>query len=1750
MIRQLHHNNHNSSPIQTPDPRPQRRDERRGTIDELPSSIVNRVLCLRSCVLGLVSWVLCLACSVAALVSAQARAVAGQDFVPFVIPARPDANSPMAFTSFRPIETGSDRLVAQAGHFHLAGQRVRLWGVNLSFGANLPQHADAPHVAARLAAAGVNAVRCHHMDSARWPRGLWNAQNGKTIAPEALDRLDYFIAQLARHGIFVDINLHVGRAHSQYLGLPETNRQYDKISTIFTPELIDAQKKYARDLLTHFNPYRNVRYADDPAVAIVEITNENSLFMWDAEETLRTLPRYYAEILQNKFNTWLTARYGSDDNLRTAWSQGAEPLGENLLRNGNFQIFPKGGGVPQNWHLEQHSGCIASVSPHRRFKDALRVEITKADETQWHLQFNQGGLPVKAGRYYTVIFEAVSDMPRLIGCNVGQAHSPWKNLGLSRQVELGQQWQTYRFGFVANEDDDNARVNFAFSGSTIPFYLANVQFRPGGRVALYEGESIQAGTVALFVEGQTPARSLDSMCFLAETEKAYFDQMREFIRNDIGCRALVTGTVVFGPLGLYAQSDMDFIDSHAYWQHPRFPGKPWDSNNWFIEQKPMADYPAEATLFQLAARRLAGKPFTVSEYNHPAPLDSQAECVPMLASFAAAQDWDGVWLYTYSHTSDSWDREYLNSYFDIDTNPSKWGFMRAGAAIFRCAGIEPLSDSLVVCLTDNLNTAATLPSLAALHLKHDTNMFAVLSDLAGISRDDVLKARLFARFGSEGSALALPNGGPAAPGAQHGGGDSSLPTRLDWSVENGKGIYIARGQCASVYTGHAERFEEFSTGPPLLSAPAPASSDASRGSGPAYKGVGPELVSITATALDETQVDRSQKILVTACGRCENTGMGFSRDRRTVGTNWGSSPVRIQAVEGTLVLPAGRWICHALGPDGLVKQQIAVSYRDGQAELQLSPQYGTMWYLLRRDTAEESRDEGRGMRDEVRNQKSEVRSHRSSSLVHRLSFIPSLHRTAYAITLGAMSSIVSRPSSLVHRPSVFCPLSSAQVVLFDFTKGFDVGSVITNDAQITLSESGTLRIATGHNKPKPGITLKAPAGKWDLSKYEYVSIDVKNLARLRLGTPYGGQPSIADEPVTVSCRVDGPGADGNSVSDSITLAGQEAGILTVRIFPTPWKLSEPLELIGMRGVPVHSGKLDTANISQMLVFVNKPRIDYVFELGNIRAGGCVTVLDAKTFFPFIDEFGQFIHGDWPGKTHSLEELIANSARGRLMAGKAEEEDLAAHPGPADRDVYGGWSAGPVLSATGFFRTEKYKGKWWFVDPQGRLFWSHGIDCVRSANATPITDREHYFRNLPAPASNKQGPETDSPFAKFYGAGSWAPHGYYKDHCPYKTYDFSQANLLRKYGQDWEKAFAEITHRRLKSWGINTIANWSDPNIYLMRKMPYVCTISYDARKLEGSQGYWGKFYDVFDPSFRQALRRRLEMEKGKTAGDPWCIGYFVHNELSWGDEVSLAVATLISPPDQPAKKVFIEDLKAKYGTIDKLNAAWDTEHATWDALLQSPPAQSLVRRAGRQAPDKEKARADLTAFYTKIAETYFETIRDELKKVAPNQLYMGCRFAWVNDRAARAAAKFCDVVSYNRYTSSVQEQRLPDNISAWGRLTADKPIIIGEFHFGALDRGMFHTGLRKTDNQQDRAEKYKSYVCGALRNPYIVGTHWFQYKDQATTGRGDGENYQIGFVDVCDRPYPEIVRACRDVAIGLPVRSNPGSLYEFRLKSQ
>ena len=783
-----------------------------------------------------------------------AGSAAAVEMIPFVIPMTPNPTSAVAFATSS-IATDSEHVIVHEGHFAVGKERVRIWGVNTCFGANFPSHADADRIATRLAASGVNSVRLHHMDSAAFPRGILDPQDARKLSTEALDRLDYFIARLAEHGIYANINLHVGRAASQFLGLPAPGTHYDKIVGLFTPALIDAQKQYARDLLGHTNAYRKVRYADDAAVAFVEITNEDSFFMWSAQEDLQSLPEFYAALLRQKFTAWLKTRYGSTSRLRAAWSNGAEPLGPTLLA---VDVFPPSGDArTRGWRLEQHEGSTAKIGSDA--KKGLRIEIAKVDDTRWHLQVKQSPLPLRAGHYYTLCFRARADRPRTLAYGVTQEHAPWGSLGLGGSARLSTAWQDVRVGFAALADDEQARLSFSVGGEAPSLDLSDVSLAPGGRNGLLPDESLERTNVALFGTGEVEARVLDRQKFLAETDKDYFDGMRTFLKQDLGVKALVTGTVLFGPSGLYAQTGMDYLDTHAYWQHPHFPGKPWDPVNWIVEQKAMVDHPAEATLPRLAAERRDGMPFTVSEYNHPAPNDFQAECVPLVASYAAAQDWDGVWLFAYSHRTGDVDRKSFDGFFDIDANPSKWGFMLAGAAIFRQNGLGALRHA------------------------------------RGVNPDEA----------DQGAAL-----------------DSSL----SWTTNaQGQGTFCAAGPGAMVLVSHAATGAEVRAHGMTLRAPA--------------------FAALTVTALDGQPYAKSKAVLVAACGRCENQGMNFSPDRRTVGRAWGTPPVGIEPVSGEIELP-GRWTCHALNPDGTRGAPVRLNGDAAGITLALSPEYRTLWYLL------------------------------------------------------------------------------------------------------------------------------------------------------------------------------------------------------------------------------------------------------------------------------------------------------------------------------------------------------------------------------------------------------------------------------------------------------------------------------------------------------------------------------------------------------------------------------------------------------------------------------------------------------------------------------------------------------------------------------------------------------------------------------------------------------------------------------------
>src|SRR6185369_8864841 len=189
------------------------------------------------------------------------------------------------------------------GHLAVNGLRARFWGVNMTFGASFPEKKEADLVAAHLAKFGVNMVRFHHMDmhGSADGSGIWTSVDpDRGLDPAQLDRLDYFVAQLKRRGIYSDLNLLVSRPFSRQAspGLPAdldlvASWKQRAVLGFFDDALQQLQKDYARDLLTHVNAYTGKPYAQEPAVGLVEINNENGLVQAFLNGQLDDLPPFY-----------------------------------------------------------------------------------------------------------------------------------------------------------------------------------------------------------------------------------------------------------------------------------------------------------------------------------------------------------------------------------------------------------------------------------------------------------------------------------------------------------------------------------------------------------------------------------------------------------------------------------------------------------------------------------------------------------------------------------------------------------------------------------------------------------------------------------------------------------------------------------------------------------------------------------------------------------------------------------------------------------------------------------------------------------------------------------------------------------------------------------------------------------------------------------------------------------------------------------------------------------------------------------------------------------------------------------------------------------------------------------------------------------------------------------------------------------------------------------------------------------------
>jgi hypothetical protein len=609
------------------------------------------------------------------------------------------------------------------GHFvQPDGRRLRFWGVNATAEAALPATGSAPIIAARLAALGVNCVRFHFLDhlGALIPAGRGDTRG---LDPQALERLDCFVAELKQRGIYSDLNLNVYRIYKAGDGVRESEALgIGKGATYFDERLIELQREYARQLLTHVNARTGLAYRDEPAVALVEFVNENSLVeSWvndrllgrqtgKAQGTWNDIPPSYAAALTTKFNAWLAGRVSAATLAR--------------------------------WRQE------AGVVP---------------------------GEP----------------LPRLHRKDFAQA----------------------------------AKDRFETEAA---FYI--------------------------------------------EVERNYFRDMANFLRDELGVKSLLVGDSDHNhgdsgyPL-LSSLVQLDAVDGHVYWQHPKYLADPKTGRRtgFSIANTPMVDEPLKCTGIQLSRSAVAGKPFTVTEANHPFPGDFACEGLPLLAAFAAFQDWDGVFWYTLAHKDVVAHGNAKLEHFDLAPDPVKLSQLAAGALMFVRGDVQPARRTLG----------------------------------RSYSREQVIESLRLGKterpYFTPGFPLALPllhgvritsfDGPSTAPFEPVAAGTIVCDTgQTTWrGGETGDGVVSIDTPCSQALVGHLGR--------------EPVATANLRGE------IRTRFCALTLAALDGRPIAGAGRLLLTATARVANTGMVWN-EKRTSLASWGTAPVRIEPVTGKIELTA------------------------------------------------------------------------------------------------------------------------------------------------------------------------------------------------------------------------------------------------------------------------------------------------------------------------------------------------------------------------------------------------------------------------------------------------------------------------------------------------------------------------------------------------------------------------------------------------------------------------------------------------------------------------------------------------------------------------------------------------------------------------------------------------------------------------------------------------------------------------------
>ncbi len=543
------------------------------------------------------------------------------------------------------------------------------------------------------------------------------------------------------------------------------------------------------------------------------------------------------------------------------------------------------------------------------------VKVQRSSSAGWHVQHHWAPLTVKEGTAYELRIRMRANRPERVSLGLKMDHEPWRDLSPGRSVEVGPRWREYAIIFHSNADEapdeagqGGARVslsNLAEAGLEIAF--ARPTLRRAAVVGLPAGQNLEEGSVAWperdEAGGRTSGVRLDMVRFLRETEVSYWSEMRRYLKEDLGVRMSVTGTATGFTTPYVAAESADFVDGHAYWQHPHFPGRSWDQSNWTVGNVAMVSRPDDATLGGLAGRRVFGLPFTVTEYNHSAPNEYAAEGFPLIAVYGSRQRWDGVFQFAYSHNAEP-ETDHFGSFFDMKGDPVKLAEMPACSAIFR-GGQVPAAAAVA---------KGWLAMEERLDVLRDSGTWGLTAYRAGPA-EDAWREALVGLLRREDQSV--------RPGP---GGD-----KVGWYLDRqGRGVVRYIGDGAAGMIGFCSGQSLRPPGFYMLTR------DTSLGG----------FAVVMLSAADGQALGEPGRYLLTAVSRYTNPGMVWNEQRNSVGTQWGSGPTLCEAVPMRFgVRSSGSVAVYPLNPDGTRRDPLEVGRGEaGIAIVELGPEHRTLWY--------------------------------------------------------------------------------------------------------------------------------------------------------------------------------------------------------------------------------------------------------------------------------------------------------------------------------------------------------------------------------------------------------------------------------------------------------------------------------------------------------------------------------------------------------------------------------------------------------------------------------------------------------------------------------------------------------------------------------------------------------------------------------------------------------------------------------------